>query len=168
MRNRALLLTLQLALVAFAPGAALAGDPHIQWSDVRGIIQPMALVGTNSGAVMGGGAPWSTTSGHVDVNLDRGRINFEVRGLVLAAGNSIGTPDSVTMVKGTLVCDTNGSLTGNSALVDTDLVELDEQGNAHFNGAVGAFPAECSEPDIAFLVRTGGGAWIAYGAVRRP
>ena len=74
----------------------------------------------------------------------------------------------VTVVKGTLVCDTNGSLTGSSALIDTSLVTLDEQGDAHFNGVVGAFPPECSEPDIAFLVRTAGGAWIAFGAVRRP
>jgi hypothetical protein len=87
---------------------------------------------------------------------------------VLAAGNSIGTPDGVTKVKGTLVCDTNGSLTGDSALVDTGLVTLDAQGDAHFDGVVGAFPPECSESDTAFLIRTGSGAWIAFGAVRRP
>jgi len=168
MRNGALLLTLHLALVAFAPGAALAKDEHIQWADVRGIIQPLGVVGTGSGAVTGGGAPWSTTDGHVDVNLDGGKIDFDVHGLVLAAGNSIGTRAGIATVKGTLVCDTTGSLTGNSALIDTDLVALDEQGNAHFNGAVGAFPAECSEPNIAFLIRTGGGAWLAFGAVRRP
>ena len=160
--------TVHLALVAFTPGAALAGDQHIQWSDVRGIVQAQAVVGTGSGAVTGGGSPWSTTGGHVEVNLDHGSINFEIQGLVLAASNSIGTRDSVTVVKGTLVCDTNGSLTGSSALIDTSLVTLDEQGDAHFNGVVGAFPPECSEPDIAFLVRTAGGAWIAFGAVRRP
>jgi hypothetical protein len=146
----------------------MAGDENIQWSDVRGIIQPGATVGTGSGQVTGGGAPWTTTGGQVEINLDRGNINFEVKGLVLAAGNSIGTRDGVTTVKGTLVCDTNGSLTGSSALVDTSLVTLDEQGDAHFAGAVRAFPPECSEPDIAFLVRNAGGAWIAFGAVRQP
>lgn len=163
------MVSISLALVAaFTPGAALAEDQHIQWSDVRGIVQPLAVVGMGSGAVTGGGAPWTTTDGHVKVNLDHGSINFEVRGLVLAAGNSIGTRAGVTMVKGTLVCDTNGSLTGNSALIDTSLVTLDEQGDAQFDGVLGAFPPECSESDIAFLVRTAGGAWLAFGAVRRP
>jgi hypothetical protein len=168
MKNGTLILAVHLALMAFTPGVVVAGDEHVQWSDVRGIIQAGALVGTGSGQVTGGGAPWSTTGGQVEINLDHGRITFEVKGLVLAAGNSIGTRGGVTTVKGTLVCDTNGSLTGNSALVDTSLVPLDEQGDAHFAGDLGAFPLECSEPDIAFLVRTASGAWIAFGAVRRP
>ena len=72
-------------------------------------------------------------------------------------------------MKGTLVCDTNGSVGGNSVLVDTELVTLNEQGDAHFQGNVGILPLVClDEPDVAFLVRTSGGAWIAYGAVRRP
>ena len=169
MRDRAaLILAVHLALLAFAPGVARAGDQHIRWSDVRGIVQPGAVVGTGSGAVTGAGSPWSTTGGDVDVNLDRGSVDVKVRGLVLAGGNSIGTRGGITAVKGTLVCDTDGSVSGDSALVDTGLATLDEQGNAHFDSVVGAFPAECSEPDIAFLVRTGGGAWIAFGAVRRP
>jgi hypothetical protein len=53
-------------------------------------------------------------------------------------------------------------------LVDTDLVDLDAQGVASFNGNVGSLSLACSEPDIAFLIRTVGGSWIAYGAVRRP
>jgi len=168
MKYGALILAVHLALMAFTPGIVMAKDDHIQWSDVRGIMQPQAVVGVGSGAATGGGAPWTTTAGQVEVNLDRGSITFEVKGLVLAAGNSIGTRDGVTMVKGTLVCDTNGSLTGNSVIRDTGLVTLDEQGDARFAGDVGPFPPECFEPDIAFLVRAASGAWIAFGAVRRP
>jgi hypothetical protein len=168
MKNAALILAAHLAVMAFTPGVVAARDEHVRWSDVRGIVQPQTVVGTGSGAVTGGGAPWSTTAGEVDVNLDRGGIIFEVRGLVLAAGNSIGTRGGVTTVKGTLVCDTNGSLTGNSAIVDTALVTLDEQGDAYFAGAVGALPPECAEADLAFLIRAANGAWIAFGAVRRP
>jgi hypothetical protein len=97
-------------------------------------------------------------------------MDFAVRGLVLAAGNSIGTPGTVLEVKGTLVCDTNGSASGgvNSVLVDTPLVELDDQGNAQFHGNIGPLPAVCiGEPDIAFLIRTGSGRWIGNGAVLR-
>ena len=162
------IMAIHLALATFIPGAAVAEQHHVQWSDIRGIVQPQAVVGTGSGAATGGGAPWTTTGGQVEVDLDQGNISFTVEGLVLASGNSIGTRDGVTMVKGTLVCDTNGSLSGNSVPIDTSLVPLDRQGNAHFDGAVGALPPECFEADIAFLVRTGGGAWIAFGAVRRP
>jgi hypothetical protein len=117
--------------------------------------------------------PWSTKQGFARVNLNTGMVEFLVQGLVLAGGNSIGTRDTVTQVKGTLVCDTDGSAGSgggaNSVLVNTDLVPLDDQGNAHFVGDVGALPPVCLiESDIAFLVRTAGGAWIANGSVRRP
>jgi hypothetical protein len=168
MKTLALILAMFFALLTSTAGVALAGDDRIQWSDVRGIIQPMTVVGTGSGAVTGGGAPWSTTGGRIQINLDDGSIAFNVRGLVLAASNSIGTRGGVATVKGTLVCDTDGSLTGHSVLVETSLVTLDEQGDAQFDGGVGAFPPECSEPDIAFLIRAANGAWIAFGAVRRP
>src|SRR5262249_45269777 len=82
---------------------------------------------------------------------------------------SIGTPDGVTQVKGTLVCDTNGSAgNGNSVLVDTDLVPLSPQGDASFSGVVAVDPVCLSEADIAFLVRIGSGAWIANGSVGTP
>jgi hypothetical protein len=45
---------------------------------------------------------------------------------------------------------------------DTPLVDLDDQGDARFGGSVGPMQSVCgSEPDIAFLIRTGGGRWIA-------
>jgi hypothetical protein len=72
-------------------------------------------------------------------------------------------------VKGTLVCDTDGSASrGNSVLVDTPLVDLDDQGNARFDGLIGPLPSACTtEPDIAFLIRVGAGRWIANGTVLR-
>jgi hypothetical protein len=168
MRIGTLILVTLLAVVVSLPGAVLAKDEHVKWSDVRGIVQAAATVGTGTGQVTGGGFPWTTSGGDVDVNLDRGTVKFSVRGLVLALGNSLGTRAGVTPVKGTLVCDTNGNLDGNSVLLDTDLVPLDEQGDADFHGDVGPLPAECFDPDVAFLIRTAGGAWIAFGAVRKP
>jgi hypothetical protein len=64
--------------------------------------------------------------------------------LVLAGGNSIGTRGTIAAVKGTPVCDTDGSAGGNSVIVDTPLVELDERGNARFDGNVGALPRSAS------------------------
>jgi hypothetical protein len=105
----------------------------------------------------------------VKVDLSNGHIDFGVQGLVLAAGNSIGTPGTVSQVKGTLVCDTDGSASGgaNSIVVDTPPVPLDEQGDARFVGTV-TLPAVCStEPDIAFLIRTtsNNAKWLANGTV---
>jgi hypothetical protein len=56
---------------------------------------------------------------------------------------------------------------GNSVNVDTPLVELDDEGNARFNGRV-TLPATCAtEPDVAFLIRTASGYWVANGTVLR-
>jgi hypothetical protein len=144
------------------------GDTEVEWRHVVGIIQAGNTVGTGTGKVTGGGAPWHTSGGSAEVDLTTGDVRFNVEGLVLAGGNSIGTPDGVTSVKGTLVCDTTGVLNSqNSTLVDTPLVTLSAQGNARFSGNVGTLPDACSsQPNIAFLIRTPGGAWIASGMVR--
>jgi hypothetical protein len=144
------------------------GENEVEWRQIVGIIVPGSTVGTGTGKVTGGGLPWHTSGGHAEVNLTTGAVRFDVDGLVLAAGNSIGTPDGVTSVKGTLVCDTTGVLNStNSTLVDTPLVILSAQGNANFRGSLGTLPVACtSQPNIAFLIRTGGGAWLASGMVR--
>jgi hypothetical protein len=117
--------------------------------------------------VTGEGAPWHTSSGSAEVNLTTGDLRFTIEGFVLAGGNSIGTPDGVTSVKGTLVCDTTGVNSPNSILVDTSLVTLDAQGDAKFKGNLGILPVACtSQPSLAFLIRTSSGAWIASGMVR--
>ena len=63
----------------------------------------------------GGGQPWITLNGHASVDFSAGRVHFEVRGLVLAGGNAIGTPDGINQVKGTLVCDPGGAEEGTPA-----------------------------------------------------
>jgi len=160
------------SLVVIALGLGLAPlahaqDPYVaRWQSVIGIIQGSNVVGSGTGAVTGAPGPWSAQGGHVTVDFVRGKMEFNVRGLVFAAGNSIGNTGAVDQIKGTLVCDTNGSASGgNSILVDTPLVELDDEGDARFNGSV-AIPAVCAtEPDIAFLIRTASGRWIGNGTV---
>ena len=161
-----------LVFTALALGAtqmAHAGQREVaRWQSVIGIIQGGNVVGSGTGAVTGAPGPWSAQGGHVAVDLTQGKIQFEVRGLVFAAGNTIGNTGTVAQVKGTLVCDTNGSASfGNSIIVDTPLVDLDEEGNAHFSGDV-SIPGVCvAQPDIAFLIRTAGGKWIGNGSVLR-
>ena len=157
------------ALVLGVTQFAHAGDSDVaRWQSVIGIIQGGNVVGSGTGAVTGVPGPWSAQGGHVTVDLTHGKIEFTVRGLVFAAGNTIGNTGTVAQVKGTLVCDTNGSASGgNSILVDTPLVDLDEEGDAHFSGNV-TMPVLCAmEPDIAFLIRTASGRWIGNGTVLR-
>lgn len=171
MRKAALMGVLLLLAVVTASGA----DPVVTWRQVVGIIQPGNVVGSGTGAVPGGLLPWSTTGGVARVNLATGEIQFVVKGLVLAGGNGIGTRGDITAVKGTLVCDTNGSAGGgNSTLVQTAEIPLSSDGDSNFSGSVGTLPEACSsEPDLAFLIRIAevrgvpvNGPWIAFGAVR--
>ena len=147
---------------AKSPAAPGFAENELEWRQIVGIFAPGNVVGSGTGKVTGGG-PWHATRGSAEVNLTTGDLRFDVEGLVLGAGNFIGTPGPVTQVKGTLVCDTTGT---NSTLVDTPLVTLSATGDARFHGNVGALPAACtSQPNIAFLIRAGN-SWIASGMVR--
>ena len=133
----------------------------VVWRTIIGIEQAGNVVG----GITGGGQPWSTREGEALVELTSGLAVFEVRGLVLAGGNTIGTPGAVNQVKGTLVC---GPGSASPTVIDTPLVPLSAQGNAAFDGSFSSSTAGCSAMDVAFLVRTAGGAWIGNGSVRIP
>ena len=157
--------------------STFAAAQTASWKQVVGIIPAGNVVGSGTGKVPGGFLPWTTTSGHAQANLKTGDIEFVVRGLVFAGGSStitIGSALPVTAVKGTLVCDNNGSAgDGNSVIVETASVPLTETGDAKFSGNIGPLPSVCaSEPDLVFLVRASAfsgspteGPWIANGAV---
>src|SRR3954463_2833939 len=175
MKKAVYVLSISLLVLAFT--AASASAQTASWRQIVGIIPAGNVVGSGSGAVPGGFLPWTTTAGAARVNLRNGEFQFSVRGLVFAGGApgiTIGTPGPITGVKGTLVCDVDGSASGgNSVLVETPSVRLSSTVDAAFSGRVGTLPAVCSsERDVAFLVRAsvvGGnsveGPWIANGAV---
>ena len=149
-----------LSMTGFSPAVLADNDSNnVSWKRVIGIIQAGNMVGN----ITGGGQPWSTLGGEANVNLRSGRVEFEVRGLVLAGGNSIGTPDAINQVKGTLVC---GPGTPTQFVADTPLVSLSAQGDAEFEGNLSPFPTVCTPTNLAFLVRIPADRWIANGAVR--
>ena len=95
---KARLCALALAALSMSVSPAAFADNNsnnVSWKRVIGIIQAGNIVGN----IAGGGQPWSTLGGEANVNLRSGRVEFEVRGLVLAGGNSIGTPDAINQVK---------------------------------------------------------------------
>lgn len=149
-----------LLVTALASPAAADAGSSVRWKTIVGLVQAGNLVGT----IPGGGQPWTTLGGQARVDLGSGHLEFEVRGLVLAGGNAIGTPDGITSVEGTLVC--NASAQGQTT-VDTTPVPLSAQGDAEFEGNVGPIPTACTASNVAFLVRiVPAGRWIANGAVR--
>jgi len=161
------------AFVAVAAGALLmsaiagpAAADNVKWQTIVGTVQAGNLVGgtVSPPAITGGGQPWTTLEGEANVDLATGHTEFEVHGLVLAGGNSIGTPDTVTQVRGTFVCVVPAP--GTNVVIDTALVPLSSTGDAQFSGSVGAIQTPCSASNIAFLIRVPAGRWIANGAVR--
>jgi hypothetical protein len=149
-----------ISMTGFSTAGLADNDSNnVSWKRVIGIIQAGNMVGN----IQGGGQPWSTLGGEARVNLRSERVEFEVRGLVLAGGNTIGTRGNVDQVKGTIVCNPGGPT---QAVVDTPLVPLSAQGDAEFDGNVGHFPAVCTPTNLAFLVRIVADRWIANGAVR--
>jgi hypothetical protein len=157
-----------LLLVAIASPSQADDSGLVRWKKIIGIEQALNVVGNAPNTITGGSQPWSTLDGEVEVSLSDGGVEFFVRGLTLAGGNSIGTPDGVTNVVGTLLC---GLMTGETTtVIDTNAVPLSAQGNAEFSGSFNSSTAGCRATDVAFFIRNASGTfpWIGNGAVRVP
>jgi hypothetical protein len=158
------------------PAAADGNANNVKWQTIIGIVQPGNIVGVpppvttpptpcSTACVNGAGLPWTALGGHAKVNLTNGHMEFQVNGLVLAAGNSIGTPGTVTQVKGALVCITVGTPT-TAIVTNTVSVPLSSTGDAQFSGTI-VVDGTCTPSNVVFLIRSGNtGNWIANGSVR--
>src|SRR6267143_3201674 len=153
-----------LAVLCSAAAAFAQNDAVVRWKTIVGNI----TVSNNDavGGINPGTTPWSTLGGRARVNLATGFVSFDVDGLVLNGGNATGTPDGVTQVEGSLICDAGAQ----ARIFTTAPVSLSAQGNADFSGKFNTIPGTCNNP--LFLIRIGPnlpGAnqrWIATGAVR--
>ena len=148
-------MTASVLMLTAVSGHADDRDRETTWKAIKGIVQANNVVN----GISGGGQPWSTLSGEASVDLRRGEIEFEVRGLVLAGGDTIGTPGPVTAVTATIVC-------GAGVTASTPPIPLSAQGDAHFEGEI-VVPAACTSSNVNFLLLAGT-KWIANGSVRRP
>jgi len=181
---RFLSLCLLLSLGALGGNLVVSGESQakdagmVKWDRIEGVVVPGSAIGSLNvvAGVNSVGFSWTTTMGKAHVNLHNDRLQFWVKGLVLASQNPggglvIGTPSpAVTAVKGTIVCNAGAPPPfSNVVLVDTDSVPLSLQGDARFEGTVN-LPVMCD--NMAFLIRVADGGlmnqWIAYGAVRTP
>ena len=156
---------------------AYAQERKVHWEHVIGILQPGEVIGSGTGQVTGSDRIWVARSGHAHVHLASGEFQFKVKGLLLATGNGssasdLGTTGEVTQVKGTLVCDLDGSAGGgNSVLTDTESAVLSQGGHVERSGHM-VVPTVCTtESDNIFLIRIADPAsaadqWIAAGIGR--
>ena len=143
-----------------------ASPTTVRWSDIVGVITAQGVFNPVSDNISSGNFAWSTSAGRASVDLATGAMSFNVQGLVINGTPFSGTPGPITAVTGTLVCNPGAQT---EMAIDSAAVPLDAQGDAKFNGTIGAIPAVCANP--LFLVRiavpTGAvGRWIATGAVR--
>jgi hypothetical protein len=146
-----------LLLIVFCVAGRAAPVTTVHWPQIIGII----LAGNPVGKLTGGGEPWSTSAGRADVDLATSQVVFNVTGLVLAAGNAIGT-NPVASVFGTLVCNP-GKATEKD--INTPAVPLSAEGRASFFGSFSKSTAACSPTSVAFLITVApkGTTWIANG-----
>jgi len=155
-RGKVLAATAAAFLMLSIASPAMADS--VRWRTIVGIVQ----AGNTVGNITGGGQPWTALGGRARVDLARSRLDFDVQGLVLAGGNTIGTPGAVNQVMGTLLCDAGGT----NLTYDTTPVPLSPQGDADFSGPIGPIASTCNSSNVAFLIRIPAGRWIANGAVR--
>jgi hypothetical protein len=66
--------------------ASPAKADSIRWRTIVGIVQAANVVGN----INGGGQPWTTLGGRARVDLAKSQLDFDLQGLVLAGGASIG------------------------------------------------------------------------------
>lgn len=150
-----------MLLLALSASASFAQDATVvRWHKIAGVTTAPG-VDNPVGGISSGALPWITTAGAASVNFRTGNVFFFVEGLVLAGGNSIGTPGPVANITGTLVCNTGSTGSPGQQLLDTPTVTLSSEGNAQFSGVFPSIPT-CSKP--AFLIRAGS-RWIAAGVL---
>jgi hypothetical protein len=165
-----LLLALGLAL---APLGLTAEDSLVRFDGGIGV-DPVAGLAANAPVlnlvrgVPPGGFPWVIKRLSADVKID-GRVRVDVRGLILAGGNVIGT-NGGQRVMAMLFCGApgaGGSL-GNATAHSSDPagVPLDANGNVEIDDVLTpAPPTPCDSP--ALLIATPGTHhWFAAGIPR--
>jgi hypothetical protein len=102
------------------------------------------------------GGPWRIAALEAEVTSD-GRIKVEGRGLLLAAGNGIGTNAGQT-VHATLFCGPAATATAHDSIG----VALETDGDFRIDDLLSpAPPSVCETPVL--LIRNAGGVWFAAG-----
>lgn len=160
------------ALVLAFAGSALAQErtPLVRFNGGIGV-SPVANV---AGAVNADGTfpnvrqnvvrgvapagPWRIAALKAEIDND-GHISVRGRGLLLAAGNSIGQ-NANQRVFATLICEPSGSFIEHSS--DAAGVPLDLNGDFRIDDTLSSTPSECASP-VLLIRASSNGTWFAAG-----
>jgi hypothetical protein len=85
--------------------APATAAPLVSWRFIHGIVKADDLV---LGVINGALILWTTIIGNAAVDLGAGNVQFQVQGLTVAEGDTIGTTGDVTQVFGAIGCPTGG------------------------------------------------------------
>ncbi len=155
-------------LVALAPCAVMGSAVLVSFKGGIGVDPISGATGTplvpTLNIVRGiapGGAPWVIASLKAEVDTD-GHITAHGRGLVLAGGSSIGTPDGITSVEAMLFCGPANSATAFAS----GAVPLAADGDLDIEGALDSIPPDpCTDP-VLLIVGATIDRWFAAGIPR--
>jgi hypothetical protein len=163
--------TMAASALLMSAVAGSAAAQNVKWANIDGIVPAgtnsnVGATGTGNPApncvagtcVNGAGTPWTTLGGQAKVNLANGQFQFNVKGLVLAGGNNIGTvPSTITTVIPTFVCITasgSGATMVTTAVTKTgDPVPLSSSGDGQTSSTVTLDGTCKTATNIAFLIR---------------
>jgi hypothetical protein len=118
--------------------------PNVKLNAVRGIAP--------------GGGPWTISSLKATVTTD-GHITVDGRGLVLASGNSIGTPAGLN-VFATLICEAAAPFVNHNTAFS---VPLAPNGDFRIDDTMSDAPQTCASPVLLIRASAGQGPWLAAG-----
>lgn len=153
---------LLLALVLGVSGMASAQEStDLKFRGAIGVI-PVTGVAADGSATLNvvrsvnPAGPWRIADLSADVNSE-GRIRVKGRGLLLAAGNGIGT-NAGASVFATLFCGAAKTATAHSS----NPVALDADGDFRIDEIVSPVPpTSCDTPVLLIRNASGGGVWFA-------
>jgi hypothetical protein len=156
-------LLVALATVAIAGIASAQENTNLKFRGATGVI-PVTGVAAN-GAVnlnvvrgVNPAGPWRIADLNANVTSE-GRIKIKGRGLLLAAGNGIGT-NAGANVFATLFCGAATTATAHSS----NRVALDADGDFEIEDLLSpAPPASCDTPVLLIRNGAGSGVWFAAG-----
>lgn len=152
------------ALGAFAAACVLpsmAAEGRLEFDGGIGS-QPFASSGgaavpNDVRGILPGGRPWVIARLRAAVRPD-GSISVRGEGLVLAGGNTVGTPGAIRQVVASLFCG--------ATEFTTTPVDLDANGNFVIKGTLpGVIPVPCATPTLLIrnFANNAPGAWFAAG-----
>lgn len=102
-----------------------------------------SMPGEHIAGVASGGAPWVIAASEFTVSAG-GKVQAEIRGLLISAGPAINTVGPVTMVSASVVC-------GDVVAATTGAVPLSSGGDASIHDTV-TLPASCIAPAVLIRV----------------